>query len=93
MLQISGKNSKLFRSKVSERVTKIPCLSPLLSKDEGLRDIGHIMSIENLILVVTSVTVSYLIHYDSLLQNTTAILLQNVIEVCCKVHQIFYQKM
>ena len=43
------------------------------------------MSIGNLILGVSSVTVSYLIHYDSLLQNTTDIvtkcdrsLLQNV---------------
>ena len=39
------------------------------------------MIIRNLILGVNSVTVSYLIHYDSLLQNAvdnTAILLQNV---------------
>ena len=48
--------------------------SPLLSKDEGLRDIGHSMSIENLILGVNSVTVSYLIHYHSLLQNATDII-------------------
>ena len=34
------------------------------------------MSIGNLILRVNSATVSYLIHYDSLLQNAT-ILLQN----------------
>ena len=48
--------------------------SPLLSKDEGLRGIGHSMSIENLILGVNSVTVSYLIHYHSLLQNATDII-------------------
>ena len=35
------------------------------------------MNIENLILGVNSVTVSYLIHYDSLLQNATVFLLQN----------------
>ena len=35
------------------------------------------MIIGNIMLGVNSVTVSYLIHYDSLLQNATAILLQN----------------
>ena len=39
------------------------------------------MSIESLILVVNSVTVSYLICYNSILQNVTAILLQNGTEV------------
>ena len=63
----------------------MPPLSPPLSKDEGLRDIGHIMSIGNLILGVNSVTVSYLIHYDSLLQNST--------EVYWKMRQDFYYKM
>ena len=57
----------------SGRVTKIPPLFPPLSEDEGLRDIGHSMSIGNLILGVNSVTVSYLIHYDGLLQNATDI--------------------
>ena len=42
---------------------------------------------------VNSVTVSYLIHYDSLLQNATAILLQNATEVCYKMRQVFYCKM
>ena len=58
--------------------------SPLLSKDEGLNDIKHSMSIGNLTLGVM-VTVSCLIRYDSLLQNATDIitkydrsLLQNV---------------
>ena len=54
---------------LSGRVTKIPSLFPQLSKDEGLRDTGHIMSNGNLILGVNSVAVSYLIHYDGLLQN------------------------
>ena len=52
--------------------------SPSLSKDKGLKDIGHRMSIQNLILGVNSVTVSYLIRYNSLLQNATAVLLKNV---------------
>ena len=58
----------------SGRVTKIPPPFPPLSKDEGLRDIGHIMSIGNLILDVNNVAVSYLIRYDSLLQNVTDII-------------------
>ena len=48
--------------------------SPPLSKDEGLRDIGHSMSIGNLILDVKWVTFSYLIHYDCLLQYATDII-------------------
>ena len=55
---------------------KIPPPSPPLSKDKVLKHIEHIMSAGNLILDVNSVTVSYLIHYNSLLQNTT-ISLQN----------------
>ena len=47
--------------------------SPLLTKDERLRDIEHSMRIENLVWGVNIVTVSYLIRYDSLLQNTTNI--------------------
>ena len=80
MVPISDENCKPFWSMFSGRMTEIPPPSPLLSKDEGLRDIEHIMSIGNLILGVNSVTVSYLIHYDSLLQSATAILLQNVTE-------------
>ena len=41
------------------------------SKVEGLRDIGHSISIGNVILGVNSVTASYLTHYNSLLQNST----------------------
>ena len=74
MVQISDKNLTPFWSILSGRVTKIPPPSPQLSKDEGLRDIGHSMSIGNLILSVSSVTVSYLIHYDSLLQSATDII-------------------
>ena len=44
---------------------------PLLSNDKGLKHIGHSMSIENLILGVNSLKVSYLIHYDCFLQNAT----------------------
>ena len=48
--------------------------SPPLSKDEGLKNIGHSMSIRNLIFGVNSVTVSDLIRYDSLLQNATDVI-------------------
>ena len=58
----------------SVRVTKMHPPTPPLSKDEGLRDIEHSMSIGNLILGVNSVTVAYLIRYDSLLQNATDII-------------------
>ena len=54
----------------------------------------------NLILGANSVTVSYLICYDSLLQNTTdiirnatAILLQNATEFYYKMRQVFHYKM
>ena len=53
------------------RVKKTFPPSPSLSKDEGLRDIEHSMSIKNLVLGVNSVTFSSLIYYDSLLQNVT----------------------
>ena len=59
---------------LSGRVTKILPPFPPLSEGEGLRDTGHIMSIRNLILGVNSIAVSYLIHYDSLLQNATDII-------------------
>ena len=75
MVQISGENSKPFWSMRSGRVTKIhPSLPSSLSKDEGLKNIGHSMSIRNLIFGVNSVTVSYLIRYDSLLQNATDVI-------------------
>ena len=75
MVQTSSKNSKPFWSMRSGRVTKIhPSLPSSLSKDEGLKNIGHSMSIRNLIFGVNSVTVSYLIRYDSLLQNATDVI-------------------
>ena len=49
-------------------------LSPPLFKNEGLRGIGYSASIGNLILAVKSVTISYLIHYENLLQNATDII-------------------
>ena len=56
---------------VSQRYTPP---SPLLSKDEGPKNIGHSMSFRNLIFGVSSVTVSYLIRYDSLFQNATDVI-------------------
>ena len=80
----------------SGRVTKIhlpPPPYPPLFKDEALKKIGHSMSIRNLTFGVNSVTVSDLIRYDSLLQNATAILLQNAVKVYCKMRQVLYYKM
>ena len=51
------------------------------------------MIIRNIILGVNSVTVSYLFHCDSLLQNATDILVQNATKVYCKMRQVFYYKM
>ena len=67
-------NEVSFWSIRSRRMTKVLPPSTALSKDEELRDIGQSMSIRNLLLGVSSVTVSYLIHYDSLLQNATDII-------------------
>ena len=75
MAQISnGENSRLFWSMRSEKVTKYTPPYTSLSKDEGLKDIGHRMSIENLILGVNIIMVSYFICYGSLIQNATAII-------------------
>ena len=56
----------------SGRMTKIH--TPLPSEDEGLKGIGHSMSIGNLISEVNSVTVKYLVRFNSLLQNATDII-------------------
>ena len=87
MVQISGKNATPFWS-AQEEWLKYTCLSHSLSKEEGLKDIGHNMSIGNLILVVISVTALYwsviTVYYkirQMLLQNATAVLLQNATEV------------
>ena len=74
MVKISEQNFQLFWSIRSGRARKTPSPSPLLSKDEGLRDVGHSMRIGYLIFGVNAVTVLYLIHYDSLLQNVTGII-------------------
>ena len=66
--------------------------NPIQSEDKGLKDIGHSMNIRNLTLGVNSVTVSYLICNDSLLQNGTSILLQNVTEVYYIMRQFFTTK-
>ena len=52
----------------SDKNTPLP---PFLS---WLKNIGYSMSIKNLILGVSSVTVSCLIRYDSLLQNVTDVI-------------------
>ena len=75
----------------------------MLSKNEGQKDIEHSMSIENLILGINSVTVSYLIRYDSLLQNAADIItnwgtilldiITNATEVYYKIGQVLYYKM
>ena len=56
---------------VQEEWQKYTRASPPLSKDEGLKDTGHSMSIRSLILGANTVSVSHLIRYDSLLQNST----------------------
>ena len=98
MVQISDENPKPFWSMRSGRVTKIHPSSPPLSKDEGLKNIGPSMSIGNLIFGVNSVTVLCLIRYDSLLQNTTDIiikcdksLLQNVSGFLLQMRQFYYK--
>ena len=86
-----------FQAKIPTRsgvLRKIDYNTPVpptpISKDEALKDIGHNMSIGNLILVVNSITVSYLICYNSLLQNATATLLQNATEVYYKMRRFFH---
>ena len=77
IFQIS--NWKAFQAKIPSRSgvcvqrkrKKYTLPYPLLSKDKGLRDIGYCMSIGNIFSGANSVTVSYLLHYDSLLQNAT----------------------
>ena len=95
MFQISGENSKPFAIRVCTQGEwqKYTHPSPPLSKDKGLKGIGHSMSTINLILGANSVTVPYFICYDSLLQNVTDIiskwnsyLSQNTTEVYDKMH-------
>ena len=49
---------------------------PSFTKSNGLIGIGNSMSIRNIILGVNSVTVSYLIRYDSLSQNATDVIIK-----------------
>ena len=66
-----------------------------VSKNEGLKNIGHSMSTrqkEIYFRISTPAKISYLVHYNILLQNTTAILLQNATKVYYKMCQIFYYK-
>ena len=73
MVEISGKNSMLFWNMRSGSVTNIHPFLPSTIWIERLRNIGHSMSIGNLIWGVNSVMV-YLIHYDSLSQNATDVI-------------------
>ena len=71
----------------SRRGTKYNPPSSPLSKEEGPRNIGHNM--EHLILSVSSVSVSYSIYNDSLLQNVTDILLQNATTILLQNAKLF----
>ena len=83
MDQVSGKNPNPFWS-AQEEWLKYTCPSTPLSKEEGLKDIGHNMSIGNLILVVNSVMVSYLICYKFITKCDRCYY---------KMRQLFYYKM
>ena len=48
--------------------------SPPFSKDDGLKNIGHSVTIRNMTFGVNSVTVSDLSCFDSLLQNATDVI-------------------
>ena len=56
----------------SDKNTPLP--SPPLSKDEAPKNIGQSMGIRILIFCFNSVTVSYLISHDCLLQNATGVI-------------------
>ena len=58
-----------------------------------LRDFGHSMSIVLDTKKSSAVPVSYLIHYENLLQNKTIVLLENALKVYYKVRQAFCYKM
>ena len=63
-----------------------------LSKDKGLQDIEHSMSIRNLILGVNSVTISYFIRYDILLKNATDVITKCNIYLITKCYRSILQK-
>ena len=58
-----------------------------------LRDFGHSMSIVLDTKKSSAFPVSYLIHYENLLQNATIVLLENALKVYYKVRQVFCYKM
>ena len=67
--------------------------SPPLTKDETLRDIEHSTRIGNLVWGVNIVTVSFLIRYDSLLQNTANIITKrdSYFITNCKMRKFYYK--
>ena len=85
MVQVSDENCKAFWSMLSGRVRKIPPPSPPLSKDE-VHWAYHEHRKSN--LVVNSIMVSIVLR-QILLQNATAILLQNVTEVYYKMRHFY----
>ena len=58
---------------------------------------GHIINIGNLTFCVNSVTVSYLIHYHSLLQNATDIITKSdsyfiiKLDICYKLRRFYFK--
>ena len=83
MVQILGETSKMIQNMRSGRVTKIhPSFLSVLYRR---RTKGHWTQHEHLVLGVKSVTVSYLIHNDSLSQNIT--------DIITKCDKLFYYKM
>ena len=74
MAKFQAKTLSCSRACVQGEGQKYTPSSPPPSKDEGLKNIGHSMSIKNLIFDVDSVTVSDLIHYGTLLQNATDVI-------------------
>ena len=91
MVQILGENSKCCRVCIQRERKKFTPPTPPLSKDEGLKDIGHRMKMRNLFLGVNSVTVHIwfimAVYYKMrqiLLQNLTANLLENATEIYYK---------
>ena len=74
MVQISDENFKPFWNMRLGEWQKYNPPSPSLFKDGGIKNIGHSMSIRNLVFGVNSVTVSYLIRCNSLLQIVTDVI-------------------
>ena len=100
-VKISSEDSKPFWILCQRRGTIIH--PP--SNEKGLRDIGHSMSMvldtrksvfgrqRWLQFPISFIMTLYYKIRQILLQNATAMLLQNGIKVCYKMHQVFYYKM